>query len=219
MNNYLDAVQFSELPKDEVQKLLVQYIKNTQPDSLKFNPKIMEYSDTKIVFWLQKHYGRMSLSVDLLLKNINSKLNSFGEEILNYTYSNDFLKMKVGNINYLDIDILSVSHFAIIIRVDSITRLISGGIKQFVEYKDVYGATNGRLFIMSEMRDNPIIIDHLYTDILQPKGFEAKKDFVYGYSSLYAKKDNWKPIEWCIVSWLESIITPSGLYVKFLKMK
>jgi len=215
MSNYLHNVSFSKLPKDYVQKLLLNYIINTQPNKLRFNPTIIEYSDTKILFGMQKHYGRLSLSVDIFLKNINPSLATDGIKMINESYRNDFLKLKVGKIEYVDTDIMKVNFYNIIIRIDSIIKLIPGGLKEFLKYKNVYGATNGRLLIMMEMQSFPRVINDLYTEILKPNGFKDKLDFVHGYSSLYEKEDNGKPIEWCIVPWLQSIITPFGFFVKF----
>ena len=215
MDYYLDLVKFSTLPKDEVQKLLESFLQKTNPDKLSFNPQIINYSDTYISFGMQKHYGRMSLSVNYLLRNLNSSLNPLGEEIVDNTFGRDFYQLQVGNIEYLDTDIIKVAHYGIVIRIDSISRLISGGVKQFIKNKHVYGVTNGRLITMMEMRDHPLYIDQLYTDFLEPNGFKIRNDFVCGYCGKYERKDFWKPLDWCLVPWLESVITPFGNFVKF----
>ncbi len=220
MDYYLESVKFSQLSMDEAQELLVRFIKNAQPTNLKYSPKIIEYSDELIVFELQKHSILQSISVDLLLRNGYSTLNPFGEEVTDFDYNyrnNGFFKTKVGDIEYIDNDIIKIAHFTIIIRLDSITKLISGGMNEFLKNENVYGCTNGMLISMAEMRDNPDVIAKLYYSTLEPKGFKYRKDFVWGYCGLYEKDKYWKPIEWCVVPWLESVITPDGNYAKFIK--
>lgn len=215
MAYHIDSVKFSRLPPDMVQDLLILFYQNTQPQNLKYEPKVVEYNDTKVMYTIKLHYIRISVSVDFLLKNLNAGLNPFFEEL--NAISNNSNKMAVGNMEYLDYDILKVAFYSVVIRIDSINRLVPGGTREFVRLKGIGGVTNGRLLIMSEMRDNPLQLDHVITNILRSKGFEPLRDYVHGYSCHYERKDYWKPIEWCVVPWLKSVITPFGFYVKFLK--
>jgi translation elongation factor EF-1beta len=44
------------------QSKLIEHIKNTQPEKLKFNPTIIEVKDDEIIFGMEKHMGRLVLS-------------------------------------------------------------------------------------------------------------------------------------------------------------
>lgn len=215
MDNYLSDVNLSKLPKEVVQDLLKRFFLNTQPRKLKFNPTVIKYSDTRISFGMRKHYGVLSLSAELLLKNISTGLAKQGVEMMNETKRGKTLVMTSGNMTYFDNDILDVDFYSLIVRVDSVNALIKGGLPEYLQNKNVYGTTNGRLLICSDMGSCPSPIDELYTDVLLPNHFKEKEDFVCGYCGLYEKKDYGKPVEWCLVPWLESEISTAGCFVKF----
>jgi hypothetical protein len=44
------------------QSKLIEYITNTQPEKLKFNPTIIEVRNNDIIFGMEKHMGRLVLS-------------------------------------------------------------------------------------------------------------------------------------------------------------
>jgi len=44
------------------QSKLIEYITKTQPEKLKFNPKVIEVKDDVIIFGMERHMGRLTLS-------------------------------------------------------------------------------------------------------------------------------------------------------------
>lgn len=44
------------------QSKLIEHIKNTEPEKLKFNPTIIEVKDDEIIFGMERHMGRLILS-------------------------------------------------------------------------------------------------------------------------------------------------------------
>jgi hypothetical protein len=48
------------------QSKLIEYITKTQPEKLKFNPKIIEVKENEIVFGMNNHMGRLIVSKKLL---------------------------------------------------------------------------------------------------------------------------------------------------------
>lgn len=46
-------------PKRYWQRKLINYIKLTQPEKLKYNPTFIEVKDNKVYFGMNKHYGRL----------------------------------------------------------------------------------------------------------------------------------------------------------------
>lgn len=44
-------------PKRYWQRKLINYIKLTEPEKLKYNPKLIEIKNDKVYFGMRKHYG------------------------------------------------------------------------------------------------------------------------------------------------------------------
>lgn len=216
--NVIEYKGFSCLPKERVQELFTNFIRKTRPYQLKLNPKIIEYTDTKVTFSLQKHYGKSSVSVHLLLKN---RFDSFilADEIVSSLANKNKFTMVVENVEYIDEELIKPDFISIIIRVDSITRLIPNGMKEFLKNEKVYGVTNGRLFVMCEMSSLPDYIDRVCADLLEPNGFLYNRDYVIGFSGISYGRDYGRPLDWCEVPWLFSEATPYGNFVKFKKDK
>lgn len=53
-------------PLQWYQKKLIEYLKTNNPDKLKFNPKILEIKNEQIIFGMEKHHGRLTISLKTL---------------------------------------------------------------------------------------------------------------------------------------------------------
>lgn len=62
--------RIGDLPENEVQKLLQDYISLTDPFKTKFNLKISTCNNDQVKFGMNKHNGVLVLSSNLLLKTI-----------------------------------------------------------------------------------------------------------------------------------------------------
>ena len=215
MSNYTESLRLSRFPLSEVQEILLRFLKHSNPEVLESDPAVTSYTNDLIFFTQAKESVKQSISVDLVFKNLNKSPNTIVREIQDEL--NDALVEEVEDLIYFDQDWIKVDFFILVIRVNAFTKLLSRGMKEFLQNEIVYGETNGRLFIMSEMRDHPLTIYEVYEEILKPNGFEYRRDFVWGYSCLYAKDDHWKPVDWAVTPWLESVITPMGCYMRFKK--
>jgi hypothetical protein len=75
-------------PNEWWQIQLVEYMKVTDPEKLKFNPKIIEVNENKIVFGMKKHYGHLHLSKKLIMDTLKERdPNKEWDERFNQLYS------------------------------------------------------------------------------------------------------------------------------------
>jgi len=58
----------NEDPTEKWQRLLIRYIVRESPEKIKFNPRLIEVHSDKIIFGMEKHYGRLVLGVEKLTK-------------------------------------------------------------------------------------------------------------------------------------------------------
>lgn len=215
-SHYVKMLKFSYFSKKEVQGLLTQFLQNTQPQALKFEPSVVSYNDVLIQYKLSSQCGIQGIDTDLLMKNINRSRDIIMKEITYQEWSIPKpFEMKFGKIRYQDKEWLCVPLSCAIIRVDSINKLIPGGMKQVIKTEFAIGNTNGRILILAQLTPKSRLIDLVYDEIMKPYGFQIKRDFVRGVSYKYPAYDTWKPIEWAITPWLESVISPMGNFVRF----
>jgi len=52
---------------------LIEWIKIKYPDKLKNNPKIIDVTETEIVFGMKHHYGHLHLSKETILKDLENE--------------------------------------------------------------------------------------------------------------------------------------------------
>ncbi len=115
------------------------------------------------------------------------------------------------NITFVSEREMKVVFSSLIINVESIERLYPGGYKSFYLDDDFYGATNGYIFIASEMMTIPTYLYSIIDNVLHPMGFEQGKDYVIGLDENTHDSDRDaladRPIPWCKdEDWIHSII-------------
>jgi hypothetical protein len=122
-------------------------------------------------------------------------------------------------LDYLDREKLKISFSTLIIRVSSINKYF-GPLAEFVKQADLYGVTNGKLYLMAEMMEPPYGLYNLVDNHFIPLGLEEGRDYVFVTEQLplvVGGTENPllnKPIpELEKVNWLNSIITREGNYV------
>ena len=59
---------YADISKEQYQVLLIQYLKKTKPDKLKFNPTFIDVIDGRLRFGMAKHYGVLSVDLHIILK-------------------------------------------------------------------------------------------------------------------------------------------------------
>jgi hypothetical protein len=63
-----DYKNYTDISKEQYQELLIQYLKKTKPDKLKFNPTFIDVIDGRLRFGMAKHYGVLSVDLHIILK-------------------------------------------------------------------------------------------------------------------------------------------------------
>ena len=56
------------------QRLLIRYFRNNFPEKLKYQPKVIEVTEDKVVFGMMKCMGRLQISIEML-ESQKSKIN------------------------------------------------------------------------------------------------------------------------------------------------
>lgn len=122
-------------------------------------------------------------------------------------------------LEYLDRECLKISFSTLVIRVSSINRYY-GQLSDFVKEADLYGVTNGKIYLLAEMMEPPYGLYNLADNHLIPLGMEEGRDYVFVTEQLVLALDGTKsPLlnrsipELARISWLDSIITEEGNYV------
>ena len=64
----VDYQNYDDISKEQYQELLIQYLKKTKPDKLKFNPTFIDVIDGRLRFGMAKHYGVLSVDLHIILK-------------------------------------------------------------------------------------------------------------------------------------------------------
>lgn len=205
--------RLTSYPKAYVENIFQMFYKNAFGGYKTAVAKIEEYTDARICFKVDNASISQSISAKFVIQNLSSEITQ--SEISAYFSDNSEPQIKLGNTTYIDIDLFKVVFFTIIIRSDSINKYIKGGTKQFNSFDEVFGFTNGRIHIMNEMRNYPFLIQELVDEVLTPRGFREKIDYVMGLSYFHSKAEFGKPVSWCLVPWLDSIVTPMGDFVRF----
>ena len=65
---------FENLSKEDVDVLFKRYFEWHYPEKLRFNPTLVEFTKEKIRFGMRHHMACFSMSVNLMLKKIDSRL-------------------------------------------------------------------------------------------------------------------------------------------------
>ena len=137
------------------------------------------------------------------------------------------MEKEIRELHYEDKDIIKIEFTVLITRVDSINKKF-GSLHDFVNKYELYGYTNGKLFIIQEMMIPPPYLYSLINEVLTPLGFKDKKDFVLTFDRLVQSGDLdkeechllGKEIPECMnVDWLRSIITRKGNFVWYKSHK
>ena len=124
-----------------------------------------------------------------------------------------------NRIKYADSECLQVIFSYIIIRVKSINENF-GQLSKFADENDLYGTTNGKLYILDEMVEPHQRLISLVTNVLMPLNLYENEDYVLGYEQLvhgargyitpYLNKDIPALAE---INWLGSVIKRKGNFV------
>lgn len=122
-------------------------------------------------------------------------------------------------LDYLDREKLKISFSTVVIRVSSINKHF-GPLADFVKQADLYGVTNGKIYLMAEMMEPPYGLYNLVDNHFIPLGLEEGRDYVFVTEQLSMEVGGNvnpllnKPIpELEKINWLDSIITLEGNYV------
>ncbi|PWK19095.1 hypothetical protein [Xanthomarina spongicola] len=128
-------------------------------------------------------------------------------------------------IHYSDKEILNVEFSYLIFNVDSINKKF-GDLADFVAKYNLWGKTNGKLYILNEMVQPHDRLHHLIYTTLKPLGFKQYDDFVLGYEQLIKGANGYvsplldKDIPGMEdVEWLGSIITREGNFVWYREIE
>ncbi len=123
-------------------------------------------------------------------------------------------------LHYTDKEILKVSFSTLIINVEKLNEKY-GSLSRFAESCQLWGETNGKLYILSEMMMPPPSIDRIIEDILLPIGMIHKEDFAFTYEYLLgdceiSRQRVNKPIPNIEdISWLDSKVNYQGNFIWF----
>src|SRR5690606_8706706 len=116
-------------------------------------------------------------------------------------------------INYSDKEILKLEFSYLIFKVESINKKF-GSLADFVAKYNLWGETNGKLYVLDEMVQPHDRLVHLIYTTLNPLGFIEFEDYVFGYEQLTrGVKGEISPLvgkdipEMEDAEWLGSIIT------------
>lgn len=128
-------------------------------------------------------------------------------------------------LSYEDTDSLRVEFSCLVINVKSINEKF-GTLDEFVNAFNLsFGATNGHLYLLSEMMEPPGQLLEIIDNILEPIGMKEEKDFVLVYERLTrGVVGRPTPIEKFIpeckgLNWLGSRVSNKGNFVWFRKTK
>ena len=67
----VDYQNYDDISKEQYQELLIQYLKKTKPDTLKFNPTFIIVIDGRLRFGMAKHYGVLSVDLHIILNDLS----------------------------------------------------------------------------------------------------------------------------------------------------
>jgi hypothetical protein len=121
-------------------------------------------------------------------------------------------------LEYEDKEVLKISFSTLIIRVESLNQKY-GSLARFAEASNLWGVTNGKIYILSEMMMPPPSIDKIIEELLHPMGMVHEEDFAFTYEYLLGKCEisrqrvN-KPIPAIEnISWLGSKVNYDGNFI------
>lgn len=127
--------------------------------------------------------------------------------------------MSDSNIYYTDKENLLVSFSYLIFNVESINKKY-GRLSSFVRDFDLFGITNGKIYILSEMVMPHMQLAELVQDRIRWTRLKEKEDYVFGCEHIiYGVHYSVTPLINCEIpelqniDWLGSIITHNGNYV------
>ena len=127
----------------------------------------------------------------------------------------------IENVVCIDSDELEVTLITLLIRVDSIIRILDS-VKEFQRIAGRTIGANRKLILLKEMSSPALELEHMMIEKFIPLGFEHKRDFVfleeqliYGVGNRITPHIN-KPIPGSEnIDWLESEVRLDGNFVKF----
>lgn len=126
-------------------------------------------------------------------------------------------------LEYLDRERIKISFSNLIIRVSSINTYY-GQLADFVKETGLFGVTNGKIYLMSEMMEPPYGLYNLVDQHLLPLGLEEGKDYIFVNEQMPRDLEgslnphlNQSHPDLENISWLDSIITIEGNYVWYVE--
>lgn len=128
------------------------------------------------------------------------------------------MKETIEYLNYEDKEILKISFATLIIRVESLNEKY-GSLSRFADACKLWGVTNGKIYILSEMMMPPPDIDRIIDEILLPLDMQHEKDFAFAFEYMLgdceiSRQMVNKPIPGIEkISWLGSKVNYSGNFV------
>jgi hypothetical protein len=131
----------------------------------------------------------------------------------------------ISRIHYTDQESLKVTFSYLIFKVESINNKF-GPLSSFVKRYKLYGETNGKLYVLSEMVEPHDSLSTIVNTKLVNLNFKKYDDFVFGNEQLTAtvKGKRSALLDKDIpslkdVKWVGSVITESGNFVWYRNMK
>ncbi len=130
------------------------------------------------------------------------------------------MKETIEFLNYEDKEVLKVSFATLIIKVESLNDKY-GSLARFAESCQLWGATNGKIYYLSEMMMPPPSIDRIIDEILLPMGMIHEEDFAFVYEYMLgdceiSRQRLNRPIPGIEnISWLGSIVNYQGNFLWF----
>ena len=123
------------------------------------------------------------------------------------------------SINFIDVDKIGIIFSNLIIKVSSINQA-GLSVNDFSVENNLWGKTNGKLLVMAEMNEPLWELQKIIDEILIPKGFVFKRDFVVAYEQLIYGAGNFvTPLlnqelpELIGIEWVHSEIKMDGNFV------
>ncbi len=62
-----------EKQKKEIEQLFFEWFNKFHSDNLKFDPRIIEVTETDVIFGMKKHMGRLVVSIEKIINEMKTK--------------------------------------------------------------------------------------------------------------------------------------------------
>ena len=129
----------------------------------------------------------------------------------------------IERIEYLDQEKMKISFSSLIIRIEGVNKKF-GSLSRFVNKFDLWGVTNGKIFILVEMMEPPYLLIEKVQNEFSQIGLKETEDFIYAFEqALHDIKGNVSPLingphpDCKNIFWLESQITTDGNFIWYKK--